>query len=179
MVSNCLAVLWSVLLFVLCSSADTLTRRSNAEINGLITFSGDEFTVVARYRSVSKTLFVDRADVKTVEVNTRDFNSGEPPHDISIMREHSPVTRDASREKKRASSKGSYADSKSGRAKHSVINSENFNPSTDDVIILRSPKGSVTGRLISIENGQVTVEKGNARKSVPLQDVATILVAPN
>src|SRR2546430_17468229 len=85
--------------FVRLSSADTLTLRNNAEINGKISDQDGAFTITARYRSETKTAKFDRADVRTVEINARDFNPGEPPKDLSIFVYHSASTRDASDQK--------------------------------------------------------------------------------
>lgn len=83
-------------MFAVCSSADTMTLRSNAEINGSISYDGSTFTVAARYKDATKTLKFDRAEVRTVEINARNFNPGEPPRDISVFDKRIAGTRWAS-----------------------------------------------------------------------------------
>jgi hypothetical protein len=121
--------------------------------------------------------------VRTVEINARDFNPGEPPTDISIFEERSAATRDASHpETQRKNDKGSSNTptqaKQSGPAGHTVLNFDESNPSTTDVIWFRN-KTKLTGRLVRIEDGQLTIESGRDSKKFNLGDVATVLVAPD
>lgn len=160
--------------------ADTLTLRNNAEINGQVSYRNGAFTVKARYGRETATKTFDRSEVRTVEINHRDFNPGEPPADISVFEEHPTDTRNAShtaaqRKKKHAHNQNR---SQSAAEKHSILNSGSSNPSTDDVVWLQD-KTKITGRLSSINNGQLILELGNHTSQVKLTDVTTILVAPN
>jgi hypothetical protein len=173
----------SLTLFVSISSADTLTLRNNAEINGSISYHDGTFTITARYGSETKTAKFDRADVRAIEINARYFNPGEPPKDLSIFVYHSTSTKDASTKagssgNKKDVSKRPTGDGKPVDIRHSVLGTDDFNPSTDDVLWLRN-KNKLTGHLVSIENGQLTFKQGKAGKQFQVGQVATILIAPN
>lgn len=174
----------SVILFVCISSADTLTLRNNSEINGRISYHDGTFVIAARYGSETKTAKVDRADVRAIEINARYFNPGEPPKDLSIFAYHSSSTKDASDQNagssgnKKDASKPHTEEGKPVGIRHSVLGTDDFNPSTDDVLWLRN-KNKLTGHLVSIENGQLTFKQGKAGKQFQVGQVATILIAPN
>jgi len=164
--------------------ADTLTLQNNAEINGRTSYKNGTFKVIARYRSGTKTLKLDRADLRSLEVNARDFNPGEPPKDISIFVDHLTSTRNASDDsteasgRQKAAAKAADKQGKSTAVNHPVLGAESFNPSTDDVLWLRT-KSKLTGRLVSIESGNLTFESGKEERRFQLDEVATILIAPN
>ena len=161
-----------------------MTLQNNSEINGRTSYSDGTFRVVARYRSGAKTIKLDRAELRSIEVNSRDFNPGEPPKDISIFVDHSTSTRNASDDgsdasgHKRARSEMAAANDKSAAVNHPLLGDEGYNPSTDDVLWLRT-KSKLTGRLVSINNGNVRFEIGKESRLLPLEEVARILIAPN
>jgi len=170
----------SFLFLVRIGLADTLTLRNNAEINGKISYHNGTFALTARYTSETKTIKLDRADVRTIEINARDFNPGEPPKDLSIFVDHSTSTKDAS-DQKNNSSKSRTVVATTPTEKpvgHLVLGTDEFNPSTDDVLWLRN-KNKLTGHLVSIEDGQLNFAQGKAGKQFPVGQVATILIAPN
>lgn len=160
--------------------ADTLTLRNNAELNGQVRYQDDAFRVTARYHSGTKTKTFHRAEVRTIEINGRDFNSGEPPTDISVFGDRSTATRDASQSlsvRKKKDKSLTEADQVKHPA-HTVLTNDEPNPSTTDVIWLKD-KQELTGRLVSIENGQLTFANGKTSKKFNLRSIAAILVAPD
>ena len=165
-------------LFIVSGWADTMTLRNNAEVNGRITYQNDAFTVTSRYRGGSKTFKFDRAEVRTIEINRRDFNAGEPPKDISIFDERSSSEKNASQEQRKVSGSTTDAVARATPSQHQVLASGDFNPSTDDVIWLRN-KTKLTGRLLSIESGHLLIKQGKKEKQVQMPEVTTVLVAPN
>ena len=167
--------------------ADTMVLQNNAEINGRATYRNGTFTMIARYRTGSRTIKLDRSEVRIVEFNARTFNPGEPPRDISIFLDHSTSTRNASgdpvsdHEQAKQDSASAESSAKSGHTAdvhHRILSQDDFNPSTDDVVWLRT-KGKVTGRLVSIDAERVMLQQSKKGEQFELQQVATILVAPN
>ncbi len=160
---------------------DTLTLRDNSEINGRTSYQDGTFSVTARFRSGAKVITIDRAEVQTVEINSRDFNSGEPPKDVSIFYEKRVSTRDASAQQSSLSAKRkrqAKLSTGSEGATHSILEGSDFNPSTDDVLWLRN-SSRMTGRLVSINNGEVRLEGVKKDSKLQLGDVVKILIAPN
>src|ERR1700719_4052857 len=97
-----LILLLTATFFATCGWADTVTLRSNAEINGSVSYEGGAFSISAKYKSGTKISKFDRAEVRTVEINARNFNPGEPPKDISIFEDRTASTRDAADKQKRS-----------------------------------------------------------------------------
>jgi len=159
--------------------ADTLTLRNNSEINGRVSYSDGAFTVAARYKAGSQTRTFDKLEVRVLELNKRDFNPGAPPKEVSIFDERASATKDASHDtsqKKppKANSDSTMHDHSSSR--HSVFAGD-YDP-TADVIWLRN-KTKLVGRLVKIENGQITFQSGKKDKSLQSGEVATVAIAPN
>jgi hypothetical protein len=162
--------------------ADTLTLRSNAEINGSVHYIDGAFSVTARYQNDRQTKTItrtyDREEIQTLEFNNRDFNSKEPPTDISIFAGRPSATLDASATQQHKNSGATGQRDKSKSPTSSVLAADESNPSMDDVILLRN-KTRLAGRLVKIENGQVVFHSGSKDKSFDAAQVATILIAPN
>jgi len=164
--------------------ADTLTLRNNTEINGWVSYSDDAFSVVARYSSGKQNRTYGRGEVRTLEFNQRDFNSGAPPKDISVFEGRKTATQSAAHDMsaqahqvgKNASAESSAANSHSSSVGHSVLAGDE-NP-TADVIWLRS-KQKLTGRLMEVKNGKLTFQVDKKDKNLQSGDVAGVLVAPN
>jgi hypothetical protein len=170
------------LLLALSARADTLTFRNNAELNGSVRFADDSFTVTARYAAGTKTTTFQRAEVRMLEINGRDFNPGEPPREVSVFKERAAATTDAAhpenrRGMERSPRPGSRPAEQSARAERSMFGSGDLNPSTTDVIWLRS-KIKVEGRLVRIDDGELTVQSLRSTKKLKLIDVVTVLMAP-
>jgi hypothetical protein len=166
-------MLLSAALFPAMGSAETVTLRNNAEINCRLSYQDGTFILVARYPKGTKTFKFDRAEVGTIEINKRDFNPGEPPKDFTVFDARSSAAKDASMGNSAQPMKKS-----GGSQKHSVLDSEEFNPSTDDVFWLQN-KTKVTGHLLKVDSRQMTIEKGKESHQLQIEDVATVLVAPN
>src|SRR5690348_5363213 len=115
-------LLLSITGFPVFGFANTVTLRNNAEINCVVSYQDGTFTFVARYATGSKTFKFDRAEVRTIEINQRDFNPGEPPKDISIFDQRSADTRNASQD---VSLRPPTPNKPKGSSpKHSVLDSE-------------------------------------------------------
>lgn len=60
--------------------ADTLTITSNQNVNGLVTYQLEKFTVEAKFKdNVTKTYTFERKKVKLIEINRTYINPGPPP----------------------------------------------------------------------------------------------------
>jgi hypothetical protein len=162
--------------------ADTITLQDNSEVNGKTSYHDGTFVLEARYRSGTKTMKWNRADVRMVEINSREFNPGEPPKDISLFTDHETSTRNASEDEpnlsKRKSGTKTARKVNPDSVNHSVLDGDQFNPSTDDVVWLGT-KVKVTGRLVSIKDSNITFEDKKAGKRFQASDAARILIAPN
>jgi hypothetical protein len=164
---------------------DTLTLRSAEEINGKVQYENDAFTIVARYHGGDRTITFDRREVLTLEINSRDFNPGEPPKNITILKAGPPATRDASGpgEQHRESGRPVKADAHdkaAGTRTQSVQASDDFDRATTDVVWMRN-QTKVLGRLLAIKNGRVRLktDRDNKEKELDAEGVATLLIAPN
>lgn len=165
--------------------ADTLTLRSNEEINGQVQYENDAFTIIAGYRAGDRKVTFDRREVLTVEINSRNFNPGEPPKNISILEARSTATKDASAPAAEHKEPTPTAEPDAhGQPAHnstqSVRDADEFDRATTDVLWLRD-KTRVLGRLVRIKNGRVTVKTNgdNKQKEMEAGGIATVLVAPN
>lgn len=161
--------------------ADTVTFRNNAELNGVVRYRNDDFTVTARYKNGTRTNTFHRAEVRSVEINARDFNPGEPPTDISVFEDRTAATRPGSNSQssqKTGSDSGDAASQGNQHGRRKVLDPDEPNPSTTDLIWLRD-KSELFGRLVSIESGQLTVANKKGKKKLKVKDVMTILVAPD
>jgi hypothetical protein len=178
-----LVLLLTVALLAPFLQADTVTLRNNAEINGRVDYADGAFSVTARYGSGTHTTTFDRAEVRTLEFNERDFNSGAPPTDISILKgQTASATRDASHDvtKHKDGKPQESSAEQSGNSsppKHSVLGPGEYNPS-DDVIWLRN-KTNLACRIIRIVNGQVTFRVDSKDRSLDSRQVAIVLVSFN
>ena len=180
-----LGLLWLALLVALspCGMrADTITLRSNAEINGRVQYENDEFTIAARYHDGERSITFDRREILTVEINSRQFNAGEPPKNISVLEARSTGTRDASRDNTGGS--GTRSDSRlEKRRQHpagktqSTMSPDSVDRAKTDVVWLRN-QTKLLGRLVSLRKGQLTIKSGQEDKNVDVQEVLTVLVAP-
>lgn len=159
--------------------ADTLTLRNNAEINGSVQYMNDAFTITARYTSGDQTITYDRREVRTLEINSRNFNSGEPPTNISMFGKRVPGTEDAGhtepaanvpRKEKPPQKKGP------GAANLSIFTTDNYDRMTMDVVLLKN-KMRLVGRIASLQNGLLTIQGGNENEQISTQQVAKVLVA--
>jgi hypothetical protein len=168
-----LGVLLTAAVFSAMGSGETVTLRNNAEINCRLSYQDGTFTLVARYPKGTKTFKFDRAEVGTIEINKRDFNPGEPPKDFTVFDARSSTARDASMGNPAQAKKKDQAP-----PKHSVLDSEEFNPSTEDVFWLQN-KTKITGHLLKVDSKQITIGEGKERHQLQIDDVATVLVAPN
>lgn len=165
------------------AQADTLTLRNNAEINGKISYEHEDFVVRARYPGGTKTITFQRNEVRTLEVNGRDFNPAESPTDLSFFAARPTGTGEASRQEavrkeQHGGARAPKQGKRSGSGGHSVLNFGGSNPSTTDVVWLRD-NGEVRGRLVQIEAGQLTIETGRGTQELDLERVARVLVAPD
>ncbi len=161
--------------------ADTLTLRSNVEINGKVEYEKDHFSIAARFRSGTKTFVLDRKEVLSVEVNNRDFNSGEPPSNVSMFETRTAATQNASEsgsEKSEESNKKAAAASKGEGPKAQVLSPDNYDRSVSDVVLFRD-KTRLIGRMTLMRKGVLMIQIGNASKQVGEDTVATLLVAPD
>jgi hypothetical protein len=179
-------LLWTFLGFAALSPtlwADTLTLRSNIEINGQIQYEKEAFTVTAKYKTGKKNFTFDRREVRSLEFNARDFNPGEPPVSVSTFDPSVATTKDASQEVSANINNGSTEEKKSGKkqtdsSKTSPLASDSYELATSDVIWLRD-KTKLVGRVTLIQKGYITIQIGKGNKQVEEQKAATVLVAPD
>jgi hypothetical protein len=173
--------MFASLVVVPCLKGDTLTRSSHEEINGKVSYTSDDFSITARYSNGARTTTFNRKEVLSIEFNDRDFNSGSPPKDISVFDGRSLTTKDASREVTAASDENKRKKSQTLQdhksVHHSVMASNDYNPS-DDVISLRD-NTRIVGRLVKIEDGQVTLQTKSEDKKVSSKQVTSVLVSHN
>jgi hypothetical protein len=159
--------------------ADTLTLRSNIEINGRVEYENDSFTITAKYKNENKKFTFDRREVRSLEISTRDFNPGQPPLRVSTFEPRAGNTRDASRE---ASANVQGAENTAANKRGSQSRKSIFDPEKDfaagDVILLRD-KTKVVGRIMLIQKGYISIQTANGGKQLEEQKAATVLVAPN
>ncbi len=172
---------FAVALLVPSLQADTLTLRSNVEINGRVEYEEDAFTITARYHNGDRKRTYDRKEVLTLEISSRDFNPGEPPKEIGVTEARSGATRDASRAVAASGQSGSNGatekQSQRASARRSVLGSDDFDRATTDVVWLRD-QTNAKGRLVSLKNGHLTIKGREGIREIDLQNVATVLVAP-
>jgi hypothetical protein len=156
--------------------ADTLTLRNNAEINGQVRYADGAFSITARYSAGSPlTRTFDRKEVLTLEFNQRDFNSGPPPKDISVFIGRESATNNAAYEvsdKPETAAHPTAQGQPSGQSPLASVHSP-----SDDVIRLRNKK-ELSGRLVKIENGKLTLQSGKKSNSLDSGRVAAVVVAP-
>jgi hypothetical protein len=176
MIFRTIIVLLVGMFLVKFASADTLTLRSNAEINGEVQYDDDAFTVTSHYHSGNQTVTFDRHEILTLEINSRVFNPGEPPTNISILDPRAAVTKDASHDTSMPRKNGQKKP-ESKQSQSSMIY-DNIDREITDVIWLRD-KTRLIGRLTSLQKGYLTIQNGDATKRVAIDKVATVLVAPN
>src|SRR6266851_3199275 len=112
---------------------DTLTLRSNIEINGQVQYANDAFTLAAKYKTGKRTYTFGRGEVKSVEINNRDFNPGEPPISVSTFDTKVASTRDASQESPSTSNKTGKK-RESGSSSASVFATDKDDLATNDVV---------------------------------------------
>lgn len=170
-----------VLAFGLIARADTLTLRSNAEINGKVEYEKGHFSIAARFKKGTKNFKFDRKDVLSVEINNLDFNSGELPSDVSIFETRMASTQNASGSsngKSQESNKQATAASKGEGPKTQVLSPENYDRSLSDVVLLRD-KSKLIGRMTLMQKGVLMIQIENATKQVGEDTVATLLIAPD
>ena len=161
--------------------ADTLTLRSNIEINGQVQYANDAFTVTAKYNNGKKIFTFGRKEVQSLEINSRDFNPGEPPISVSTFDPRVANARDASLEapttdKNRDSTKEKTGEKKqSGSSQSSVLGADTVLAAND--LVWLKDKSKIVGRVTLIEKGAITIQIGNANKQIDEQKVVTVLVA--
>lgn len=160
---------------------DTLTLRSNAEMNGSVEYGDDAFTITANYQNGMRKVTFDRREILTVEINTRDFNPGKPPKQISVTEARSEATKDASRSQSgrgESSSGKPHEEHQSDKSlKGSVADAEDVDRATTDVVWLHDHT-KIPGRLISLKEGRLTIKCHDVIREVDVQNVSTVLVAP-
>lgn len=163
--------------------ADTLTLRSNVEMNGEVQYDNDVFTIVARYNAGEKKVTFDRREVLSVEVNRRTFNPGQPPKDFSVLDARSSSMREASSDTR--DHKKDSAVEKLGHQPHapgynrSVVDDNDMDRGTTDVVWLKD-KSELRGRLIALRAGHLTIKRSgdNRPKDLDEKKIRTVLVAP-
>ena len=111
------------------------------------------------------------------------MNPGEPPISISRLDQGAGVVRDGSRAATDSSGTNSNGQAANDKPAHkstnpSIWTAEASEGAADDVIYLRN-KLKLVGRVILIEKGYITIQKGNTSKRVDEQTVITVLIAPN
>jgi hypothetical protein len=156
--------------------ADTLTLRSNAEINGSVQYDNNAFTVTARYSSGDHKITYGRREVRTLEINSREFNPGEPPTNISMFSEHIPGTEDAAHTASSSKKEKPAGKKRLGAGNLSVFVTEDYDRMTTDVIMLQN-KTKLVGRIARLQNGYLTIQNGSETKEVAAQQVVIVRLA--
>jgi hypothetical protein len=160
--------------------ADTLTLRSNAEINGQVQYDNNAFTITARYRESERTMKFDRKEILTLEINSRDFNPGEPPMNITMFDSRNTGTKDAGHPVHASGNpnKEQTAEEKlSSKPKRSVIAPDDYDRMTTDVVLLQD-KTKLIGRIARLQKGYLTIQNGSENKEVVTEKVAIVFLAP-
>jgi hypothetical protein len=160
--------------------ADTLTLRSNIEINGQVQYANDAFTITAKYKSDTKTFKFGRKEVQSLEINTRDFNPGEPPISVSTFDPQVARAHDASMDAPTGKGAVSKSDKpvqkkQNGPATSTALGANNA-LATDDVVWLKD-KSKLVGRVTLIDKGRIEIQIGTGNKQIEEQKAVTVLVA--
>ena len=158
--------------------ADTLTLRSNIEINGLVQYENDAFALAAKYKTGGRTYTFDRREVKSVEINNRAYNPGEPPTSVSTFDPKVASAKDAAQQLSAGKGHTAIKKRESGSSKVSVFVTGKDDLATSDVIWL-TDKTKLVGRVLLIQNEHVTIQTRSGQKQVEEQKVVSVLVAPD
>jgi hypothetical protein len=156
--------------------ADTLTLRSNVEINGTVQYDNDAFTITARYAGGDQKVTYDRREVRTLEINSRNFNSGEPPTNISMFDKRITGTEDAAHTSSNPPKEKPVQKKRSGAANPSIFAADDYDRMTTDVVLLQN-KSRLVGRIALLQNGYLTIQNGSETKQLPAKQVAIVLLA--
>ena len=148
--------------------ADTLTLRSNTEINGRVRFEKDTFSITAEYNSGEKTFKLDRREVKSLEINPREFNAGEPPLNVSVFDAFITKRKDASASGSPANDSAPVHETPTKQddpSNKSIFASSTSDAGTSDIIWLKD-KTKVLGRMTLIQKGYITLRIGKQDKQI-------------
>lgn len=177
-----MAVLGCAFVPLLSAHADTLTLRNNAELNGQVQFENGSFTIKARFRAGDRTITFDRKEVRSLELNSRDYNSGAPPPQLSNLDAQNTATKDASKSFPPVTSDNSTQDNskkKNGTTTlKAPLSSDEFESATQDTVCLRD-QAKLVGRVMRIQKGLLAIKIGEKTKEIDVLHVTTVLVAPN
>lgn len=163
-----------LLLCALNVRADTLTLRNNGELNGRVQYDNEAFTITAKYSDQSITLSFDRKEVMSVEFNSRESNPGKPHSDISVFEITKGNTHDASDEQKHRPMPRNKA---TQAANDKVAIFEDKSSHSDDVLWFKD-HSRLNGRIVQLRNGILLLNQQGKSVEIKVQQIATILVAP-
>ena len=176
------SIVASMLFPLVPTHADTLTLRNNAELNGQVQYENDSFTISARFRAGNRTIAFNRKEVRSLELNSRDYNSGAPPPQLSNLDAQTSVIKDAARPDARASTGTSPQDASTKKngaiTPKSPLSSDQIDSATQDTVCLRD-QTKLVGRVKRIQKGSLVVQIGDKMKEVDALKVTTVLIAPN
>ena len=183
MARRVLSVIMACMLFPLFPAhADTLTLRNNAELNGQVQYESDSFTISARFHTGTRTFTFNRKEVRSLEVNSRDYNPGAPPAQFTNLDARATGTRDAMSPSKPGDESNSIQNnSKNKRGSttlKSPLSTDEFNSAVEDTVCLRD-QTKLVGRVTRIRNGSLAIQIGSKVKRIDVLQVTTVLIAPN
>lgn len=140
------------------TAADTVTFRTNNEVNGRLSYAAGRFTLIAKYGKGTRTYYFKRADIALVEINPRFTNPGTPPDRIAILGDGLRDNID---------SMGKTHDSSSASA---------WNQLHGDVIKLENGR-IVKGVLIRMDESNIQCHSKKKEEVFTRAEVSSILVA--
>ncbi len=183
MVHRILAPILGFLLFpLLPTRADTLTLRNNSELNGRVQYENDSFTISAQFGTGTRTYTFNRKEVRSVELNPLESNSGAPPPQFTNLDAQTTKTKDAmspSTRRDAANPTQNSSKNKNGTATaKSPLSTDEFDSATNDTVCLRD-QTRVVGRVTLIQKGSLLIQIGNKVKPINVRQVAAVLIAPN
>ena len=182
MVHRILALILGYLLFpLLPTHADTLTLRNNAELNGQVQYENDSFTISARFRTGTRTITFNRKEVRSLEVNPLDSNSGAPPPQFTNLDAQTAKTKDAMATSTHHAANPTQNSSQNRNGPvtaKSPLSTDEFDSATNDTVCLRD-QTRLVGRVTLIQKGSLRIQIGNKVKQIDVRQVAAVLIAPN
>ena len=184
MARRVLSVIMACILFPLFPAhADTLTLRNNAELNGQVQYESDSFTISARFHTGTRTFTFNRKEVRSLEVNSRDYNPGAPPAQFTNLDAQATGTRDAMSSSKLGDEGNSIQNNSKNKKRgtttlKSPLSTDEFNSAAEDTVCLRD-QTKLVGRVTRIRNGFLAIQIGNKVKRIDVLQVTTVLIAPN